>query len=128
MTGSSSLPWALGRGRGGVVCMCEDFRVAQMTQGRIIKSKMPPVDKESPGKNAYLRVLRTEASLSRSLVLLLPVLLLLSVSFLSGLIFLSPPTTCHSLYPLTLIPPRPLAVALLPLSTPSPLQQMNPAT
>lgn len=82
MTGSSSLPWALGRGAEVEVCVCicvcGEFRVVKVTRSRIIKSKMPPVDKKSLGKSACLRALGTEASLSLSLVLFLPVLLLLS--------------------------------------------------
>ena len=93
---------------------------------------MPPVDKESLGRSGCLRALGAEVSLSLSLILLLPVLLLLSlclsrlsvlpVPCLSGLIYLSPPTACRSLYSLTYILPPPLS------STPSALQQMNQAT
>lgn len=89
---------------------------------------MPPADKKSLGTSVCQRALGTEASLSLSLVLLLAVLLSVCLSFLSRLTYLSPPTACQSLYPLTLILPPPLSVALVTLSTPSALQQMNPAT
>lgn len=82
------------------VCVCaslfveEGSQVIQVTKYRVIKSKMSPLDKKSPGTSVCLRLLGSKSSP----LLLLVLFLLMFSTFSLSVCFLqtfSTPKVCH---------------------------------